>query len=430
MRPCLLTALLVLWLAPCLFAVSNRSISGSQQFTVFCDDRNLRQKLAGAFDEVRSGLFSELSIQLGTPVPIYVNITPRKIVEYNSKTWTMRWLDTPNGARVQLDVLIDESFQEQSIQEPIVGALLLTIKYRDNPPPGGQSYFDAPAWVVEGLSEKIRLQTKEVDSDLYRGLLNAKNVPNIIEWLKIDPARLNTTSLGIYRAYACSLVNFFQSEPNGNKKIIQFLEQAPADPASAVAWLGKAFPNFGANGKNLAKWWTLSLAKLSASDRYTAWSANETNLALEKLLVVNLTVGEEKKTFSLNQFPDFMKLPGRESALSAMQTDLIRLTIHAHPLYRPIMLGYQDILDRLQRDKLKNIDKKLTEMETLRSQISLRLQDVGDYLTWFEATGIQSQDEGEFDGYFRLMQSFQAPRPSSKEPIGRYLDAMEAELKN
>ncbi len=430
MRQSLLTIGLAALLTSPLLAVGNRSTSGSQQFTVICADRDLRQNLTSAFDDVRRGLFSELGIQLGATTPIYVNIAPRKIVEYNSSTWNMRWLDAPAGARVQLDILVDEDMHEQRLQEHIVSALLLTIKYRDNPPPGGQVYTEAPAWMVEGLAEKIRLQTREPDASLYRGLLNARKVPDLASWMKVDPSKLDATSLGIYRAYACSLVNYFLSEPGGNKKLTNFLQKAPAETNGAIDWLTKAFPGMGADGKNLAKWWSISLAKLSSSDRYMAWSGPATNDALEKLLVISLTQAGETKKFTLDQFQDFIKIPESRQALTMMGNDLTRLSIHAHPLFRPVLNGYLDILDRMQRGKLKNLEGKLDELQQLRAQLNQRLQDVGDYLTWFEATQAAKQGPGEFDGYFRLMQSLQAARPPSREPIGRYLDAMEAELKN
>ncbi|MEO7933959.1 MAG: hypothetical protein ABIT76_12460 [Chthoniobacterales bacterium] len=426
----LLTIALAALLTSPLLAVSNRSTSGSQQFTVTCADRSLRQNLAGAFDDVRRGLFTELGIQLGAPTQIDVNITPRKIVEYNASTWNMRWLDAPNGARVQLDILVDDDMREQRLQEHIVSALLLTIKYRDNPPVGGQMYSEAPAWLVEGLSEKIRLQTREPDAALYRGLLNGKSVPDLVSWMKVDPAKLDTTSLGIYRAYACSLLNYFLDEPGGNKKLTEFLQKAPTDSSGAIDWLAKAFPNMGAGGKNLPKWWSLSLAKLSSSDRYMAWSGQATNDALEKMLVVNFSQNGEAKKFTLDEYQDFLKLPESRPALAMLGNDLARLSIHAHPLFRPVVSGYQDVLDRMQRGKLKNLAGKLDELQQLRAQLHQRLQDVSDYLTWFEATQAAQQGPGEFDGYFRLMQTLHAARPPSREPIGRYLDAMEAELKN
>jgi hypothetical protein len=426
----MLLALSSILLASPLLAVSNRSVSGSQQFTVICEDRNLRQNLASVFDDVRRGLLTELGLPLGAQIPIYVNITPRKIVEYKASAWNMRWLEAPEGARVQLDILVDEEMAGQRLQEHIVSALLLTLKYRNNPPAGGVSYSEAPAWLVEGLSEKVRLQTREPDAALYRGLLNARKVPDLADWLKIEPAKLDVTSLGIYRAYACALVHFFLSEPSGNRKLMEYLSKAPTESAASIDWLAKAFPQMGEGGKNLSKWWSLSLAKLSAADRYAAWSGSATNGAIERMLVLNVMDKEEKKSFAIEEFPEFMKLPGRETALTRLQSDLMRLTIHAHPLFRPLISGYQEAVERLQRGKLKDLEGKLAELQTLRGELNERLQNVSDYLTWFEATNAPQQGRGEFEGYFRLMETLRQPRPTSREPIGRYLDSMEAEMRN
>ena len=426
----LLLPLLLVSLTTSSLAVNNRSVSGSQQFTIICPDRDLRQNLTGAFDEVRRGLFSELGIQLGAQTPIYVNVQPRKIAEYSAKTCNTRWLEAPEGARVQLDVLVDDNMPAPRMQEHIVNALLLTIKYRNNPPPGGQMYSDPPAWMVEGLSEKIRLQTREPDAALYRGLLNAKRIPELENWLKVVPGKLDAAALGIYRAYACSLIAFFTDQPNGKKKLAEFLERGPSEPMAALDWLAKAFPNMGEKGKNLAKWWSLSLAKLSASDRYLSWSGPDTNKALEAALELKISEGTERKTFQLEQYQEFIKSPGFPAAVATLKSDLVRLTIHAHPLYRPLLAGYQDVAERLQRGRVRNLDAKLGELQTLRADLNQRLQDVSDYLTWFEATQAAKSGPGEFDSYFRLMESFRQPRPPSREPIGRYMDAMEAEMRN
>ncbi len=429
MRPAAFLAFLCLGPLSQLVARTNQSTSGSRQFIVVCEDRSLRQTLAGVFDEVRQGLFSELGVQLGPSIPVYVTVSARKIVQYNARTWNMRWLEAPEGARVQLDVLVDDAMQGARLQEHIVGALLLTLKYRDNPPTGGQAYGEAPAWLVEGLSEKIRLRNREPDAVLYRGLLNAKTVPDLAEWLKIDPATLDATTLGIYRAYACGLVQYFLGEPNGPRRVLQLLKTLPTDPAGAIAVMEKAYPAIGGDPRNLAKWWSLSLAKLSAADRYAAWSGADTNSALDKALRLNLTVSGEKKSFTLEEFADFAKVPGRADALALIQNELLRLSVHAHPLYRPVIAGYQEAVLRLQNGKERGLSEKLDQLAELRVQLTQRLQDIGDYLTWFEGSQVTVSGPSEFDSYFRLMESFRAPRPPSREPIGRYLDAMEAELK-
>lgn len=409
-------------------AVTNRSVSGSQQFTVFCEDRGLRQNLVGAFDEIRGHLFSELGVQMGPPIPIIVNITPRKILEFRRNTWNLRWLEAPDGARVQLDILLDDNIRADGLQEQIVKALLLVLKYQSKPPLGGESYQDPPAWLVEGLSEKIRQRNSPPDPTLYRGLLKAKSMPVLTDWIRIKPERLDSTGRAIYRAYAGALVSFFQSEPAGKAGLRRLLNEIPADPAQAIAWLAARYPSLGAEARELPKWWSLSLAKISASDRYTLRTGRETEEALASLLVVSLQQDGQTVDYTLERFEEFYKAPGLVSALNLLKADLTRLSVQAHPLYRPILAGYDEIISALQKRRVRGLAEKLAGIEALRIEIAERLDEVETYLTWFEGTQVQ-RSTSEFEGYFELMRKHQAPRQPSREPIGRYLDAIEIEFK-
>ena len=424
--------LLVFWLAVCLphgeGAVTNRSVSGSQQFTIFCEDRALRQNLVSAFDEIRRELLAELGVQMGAPIPIFVNITPRKILEFRRNTWNLRWLDAPEGARVQLDILLDDNIRANGLQEQIVKALLLTLKYQNKPPLGGETYQDPPAWLVEGLSEMIRQRSTPPDAALYRGLLQAKKMPVFADWMRIKPERLDSTGLDIYRAHACALVNFLQAETPGKSGLRRLLNNIPSDPGQSIAWLAANYRSLGPEARDLPKWWSLSLAKISAADRYTSRTGRDTEEALASLLVVSLEQDGQTIDYTLERFEEFNKAPGLEKALNLLRADLIRLSVQAHPMYRPILADYEEILASLQKRKLRGLAEKLAGLEALRMDISERLNEVETYLTWFEGTQMQSSTS-EFEGYFELMRKYQSPRAPSQEPIGRYLDSLEVEFK-
>lgn len=108
--------------------------------------------------------------------------------------------------------------------------------------------------------------------------------------------------------------------------------------------------------------------------------------------------------------------------------ELIRLSVRATPLFRPVLNEYREIVRSLERGKTRNVAQKLIDLAELRAQILRRVDEVADYLNWMEVTQLPAQSH-EFDSYMRLSSQFDNPAAKRHtDPVGKYLDAVEYEI--
>ena len=84
----------------------------------------------------------------------------------------------------------------------------------------------------------------------------------------------------LHDAYAMALLQLLLDAPGGRRQLAQFIADLPAAPNDALADLRAHFPE--TLGRSPGKWWALSVARLSASDRYETLSATETAARLDR----------------------------------------------------------------------------------------------------------------------------------------------------
>lgn len=417
-------------LAAAAFQNADRSVSGSARFFVFGEDKSLRQGIASACDEFRGIVLDELGLQSGATTPVVILLDRKRTTQPGAPETDLAWIATDAGPRVQLSLRVSEGQTAVDFQKQIVEAVLLAEKFRDKSPEPGKPYANAPDWLVEGISEKVRLRQREPDASIYKGLMNLHEIPDLQDFLATDPSKMADAELGLFRAYSCALVNLLQNLSGGKRALLAFLKKCPADRSDQVKLLFLTFPQINTTTSSLEKWWTLSLAKLSAADRYTAFSAPETDRLLSKALTVVLTDPStgERQEYTLEQFPEFVKSKLRKQAMKNVNWELIRLSVRANPLFRPVLTAYREIVRSLERGKTRHAEERLAELTELRQQILRRVDEVADYLNWLEVTQTPATSH-DFDSYMRLSGQFENPvAKRHTDPVGKYLDAVEYEL--
>src|SRR3712207_8341934 len=71
--------------------------------------------------------------------------------------------------------------------------------------------------------------------------------------------------------------------------------------------------------------------------------------------------GGKPVSYSLEEYPKFIRAPGAAAALKALRHDLLVLSGRANPLYRPIISEYE---------KLARQDRKSTRLNSSHANIS------------------------------------------------------------
>ena len=414
------------------------SISRSRQFVVYARDSAVRNAVGTLGDDAKSELLRALGLNDDWKLPIVVDLrTPEPGLPDARPPTRLTLAQTGLGLKIELDLLLGEAGHGIRIRDELVRAILLEIAYRDHRElMAGVGATLPPPWLVEGFSAYIENLENGVSGSLFAALLPASQTLSISDFLARDPARMDSTSRGVYRAYAYNLVSLLVNEMEGGRAsmaaFIRDLPNLPADEARSAGVLSQHFPQLAGSPDSLEKWWTLGLARLASSDRYQAFSVSETEEHLAQILSFPGPADPKTATAKTYQLGDFEKYtPLRQNArlLEPVRAGLTLLTGRANPLSRPIVLGYQEVVNELSRNRIKGVAEQLAELSVARQAVVKRRENVADYLNWFEATQMTDQS-GAFEEYFRAARQAEHPaavhRPDS---ISAYLDEMDLEFR-
>ena len=103
------------------------------------------------------------------------------------------------------------------------------------------------------------------------------------------------------------------------------------------------------------------------------------------------------------------------------------LGVRANPVCRPIVLEYQRIASTLARGKTSGIGRRLTRLGDAREKLISRVQEIDDYMNWFEATQ-SNAGSGAFTNYLKAAEP--AETAHRHDAISIYLDSIETQFRD
>ncbi len=408
-----------------------RSDSSSRQFTVYCEDTALRQRVASFAEEVKGDLIRLLGEERDTDrwrAPIVITLAPRKTAEYGLPPVVVRPVQSDFGFRVEIQVRIGSDPADVFLQKQILRALLLTYSYGSAGIKPDEVFVEAPWWVVEGALQMFRRRDQGVDTALFKKLVATGLLPPIDEFLIEKPPEIGPTALAMDHSCAMALLDLLIEQPRGRGSLAQLIRDWPRGTQEPIAALAAAFPAL-TDRETIQRWWTVSIARLAAADRYTGLTLDETDRELTEKLRVTVTIDKagKRRTFDVSEYRDFVKLKSSRDALLASEKSLVALGASANPLFRPVIAEYQQIVTALAAGKTRGIDERLAKVATYRQQVIERMAKIIDYLNWYEATQIGTRT-GAFDNYLKTVREIEKQEGKASEQITKYLDQLEGEL--
>jgi hypothetical protein len=412
-----------------------RSVSRSGQFVIFCPDTALRGRVTTFVEDVKTdtlrllGESDRWSRAHGIPVVISLEAAATPAALEAPVALLLR--ETPEGPMILLNVRIGDDPAAVNLQRHIVRAVLLEFAYRDRKVQGGMPVIEPPWWLVAGAIESFRRQDTGVDSDLFRRLVETNKMPSIGQFLTQHTDDLGTAAQALDSACAMALVQSLLEQSGSAAGLAHLMKLWPELHDDPITALTRAFPGLGEGSAAVQKWWTLKLARFAASDRYKGLSMEDTDKELNTLLDVELVIDKAgtKRTFSLTEFPDFLKIKDARAALAARHDAVIALSARANALFRPVVAGYEQVLAMLIRGKTKDLRTRMANIEVYRGTVLHRMDDIGNYLNWYEATQLGARSDA-FEGFLRAAREAEKDtrKPSSTEAIAQYLDALQKEF--
>jgi hypothetical protein len=263
---------------------------------------------------------------------------------------------------------------------------------------------------------------------LFRRLVENNKMPPIEQFLGLRADGLGETAQAIDAACAMGLVQSLVEQPNGRANLGRLVRRWPDTGSDPIAALKKDFPSLAEGTASLQKWWTLNLARFAASDRFRGLSLEETDKQLAALLEIELVIDKAgtRKTFAIADYAQFIKLPAARAALTARRQAIFTLGAQANALLRPVVSEYEEILSLILRGKTQKLAARLENIEAYRATVLHRMDQIADYLNWYEATQFGTRTN-EFDSYLKAANEASREEAHRFDPISRYLDLMEKE---
>jgi hypothetical protein len=210
------------------------------------------------------------------------------------------------------------------------------------------------------------------------------------------------------------------------KSFAKFIADLPEAPNDSISDLIAHFPNLGGSVKSAEQAWRIKARQLATSIGYESLTVGETERRLDSNLYFQFPKSAQPEKFwNLEEFSGFIRLPEHALVLNSLSENLMALGVRANPVCRPIVLEYQQIASTLARGKTHGIERRLAQLKRARETLMNRVQEMDDYMNWFEATQAHGRS-GKFAEYLKTTD--EAARSRRHDAISVYLDSLESEF--
>jgi hypothetical protein len=405
-----------------------RSVSGSRQFIAYGATTPLRGAVCDLAERTKKNLLAILQQRDQWKTPVVLNLQFPQANLPEIPLAARYFSQTGSGLKLQLDLTIGADVDVLVIQREILRALLLEMMYRRHPDlPAGTVYVQPPEWLVEGVLVAAPGQDRAPLVEALAPLLTSNKVTPLPEFLRQNPALLDSPAQLLYRAYAFALLQFLIDEPAGPSHLAAFIDdlcRASNDPFSDL----KAHFPVLASSADIDALWKSKVATLGAARDYELLTFAETERRLKGLLEIRVpAMVSSAKTVRLEQLLSKKISTTQAGELRRVSRSLMQLATTANPVIRPIVTEYQQIVELMVDHRTKGLGPRLTRLNSTSAHLSARMSNIDDYMNWFEATK-SSTTSGAFSRYLKAAKRSTDPEIRRHDSLSVYLDALEGQF--
>ncbi|MBO0694726.1 MAG: hypothetical protein J2P56_01355 [Verrucomicrobia bacterium] len=402
------------------------SVSPSRQFVIYGAHGSLRGAISELAEQTKANLLALLGRRDEWKTAIVINLQPHQTNLPEIPLTQLRVSETGFGVKLQLDLTVGQNLDGSLIERQLLRAILLEMIYRaeDKLVPG-TALAEPPDWLLEGV---LALTPGRERAELVEALSTTDKQKSLEEFLDQRFDLLNSTGRTLYRARSVALVQLLLDESDGRARLFRYIANISHPSTDPIADLKARFPQLR---ENLEKKWQSAVARLSKHQSYQLLTFVETDRRLDELLQVRSSdhsrSGGGLKNLNLDELAGRKASPDEKAALNQMSEKLLLLIGTAHPVLRPLAREYQQIAALLARGKRGGIAKRLSHLDTTRKVLAARMNEIDDYMNWFEATQMESQS-GNFKDYLRAANQLETSAPRRRDPLSVYLDALDDQI--
>lgn len=403
-----------------------KSTSTSQQFIVYGADVQVRGAVCDLAEATKNNLLHLLDLPDAWKTPLVVNLDYPQANFPEMPFSRLDFSQTGAGLKLQLNLLLANGLNSRTTERELLRAILLEMMYRSRPGVAvGTRYSTPPDWLLDGILALTPRRDSEEATQLLQAVVADNRIAPLETIVRQHRDLLDPPSRKIHDAYAMALVQLLLDAPEGRHALAHYIVDLPDAPNDSYADLRAHFPL--TLGSAAEKSWELSVARVSARDRYEILSAEETARRLDRLLHLSIPGRDgHPREYSLGNFADLLPRPGARAALRNLSEQLLLLGARAHPSYQKIVQEYYQLAILLARGKTQEVPQRLRRLAPYRAAVDRQSGKIGDYMNWYEATQLNRLSGAFSDS----LANTQTDTPSRRrDAISVYLDTIEAQMK-
>ena len=404
---------------------AGHSVSPSRQFLIYGADPAMRGVVSNLAERTKAELLVLLQQRDSWRVPIVVNLLPQQANLPEVPAAGLRFSQTGFGLKLQLDLIIAKHVNASLIERELLRATLLEMIYRkESHIAAGTTFVEPPDWLLDGV---LALAPGREHGYLVEALAAANKAASLETFLRQRPELLDSSGRILYRAYSFALVQMLIEGHEGPARLARYISHLSDGSNEPLANLKAHFSVLGGDAEGS---WQLALRRLKDFQTSQLLTFAESERRLDELLRVKISqTNTPTKTAGLDEFAQRKISPGEKTALSEMSRNLLVFIAQANPVLRPIGREYEQITALLVRGKRRGIAKRLSHLEATRQQLAARMNDIDDYMNWFEATQMKN-GSGNFTDYLKAVDKSQISESKRRDPLSVYVDAVENQFEN
>ncbi len=264
------------------------STSSSGQFIVHGNDLSLRSAFSSRCEEISTELGKLLRDHDPWALPIVVLLNSGEAAKKGDKAAEMAVSAiTHGGFHIQVTINLRPDLRPSDVRSEIIRALLAERILRNQKELTSKRAVLLPDWLYTGVIEALDYRKHTRPSALFAAIFKSGKIFGIEEIIEASPVDMDGLSKTIYQTSCCALVLALLDQPEGGRRLNQFLSSLSSDSRPERDLLNQAFPSFTTSPASLNKWWALQLASLSNPGVSESLSAAETMKALEAALTLH-----------------------------------------------------------------------------------------------------------------------------------------------
>ena len=411
-----------------LAAPLERTVSASRQFIVYGVNTPLRGAIAGVAEKTKSNLLKLLQQRDQWATPIILNLQFPQANLPDIPAAALYFSQTGSGLKLQLDLTIPADLDVLALRRQLLRAIVLEMIYRRQPDlPAGSVYVEPPPWLIEGALATDPLQDRAELAEAVAPIVSAKKVISLEEFVRQNPALLDSAGQELHRAYSLVLLELLLGELEGPARLAAYVGDLSQSSSDAFANLKAQFPVL-AGANDIEALWQAKVASMGAARDYELLTFVETERRLDALLNAGVATGSGNgQRIRLNDLLSRKISRTQSEEVRRLGQDLMVLSARGNPVLRPLIVDYQQVLELLRRGKRKGLEARFARIESKRPRMKERMTDIDDYMNWFEATK-SGTSSGAFTSFRKAAAVASEQRPRRHDPLSVYLDALEGEF--